>query len=198
MQREFGVPGVSLARGDHVCALYHDARGRNEVLVPYVEAGVRAGDKCYIAIDSEDPGAFVSSLGSDGAAAVATGQIEVQTLAGARRLRGATADQMLGFWDEALAATLDTGGYRFARLGGEATWWLTQGCSGHELVRYESELNRYTTSYSMSVLCLYDLTRFSGGLVVDLVRTHSRIMLGQLVLENPHRLTPEEFAALQP
>ena len=37
------------------------------------------------------------------------------------------------------------------------------------LVGYESELNRVTASYPVVVLCLYDLDRFSGEVVVNIV-----------------------------
>jgi hypothetical protein len=45
------------------------------------------------------------------------------------------------------------------------------------------------------ILCLYDLDLFGGGLVVDLLKTHPKIVLGGMVLENPHFMSPDEFRA---
>ena len=45
------------------------------------------------------------------------------------------------------------------------------------------------------ILCLYDISRFGGGVVVDLLKTHPKILLGGLVLENPNYMTPAEFLA---
>jgi hypothetical protein len=53
------------------------------------------------------------------------------------------------------------------------------------------------TKYPQMILCLYDLARLGGGMVVDLLKTHPKILLGGLVLENPHYLTPDELRALR-
>ncbi len=45
------------------------------------------------------------------------------------------------------------------------------------------------------ILCLYDLELFGGGIIVDVLKTHKKLLLGGLVLENPHYLTPDEFLA---
>ena len=44
------------------------------------------------------------------------------------------------------------------------------------------------------MLCLYDLRRLGSGVLLDLMRTHPRILLGGLVLENPHYLSDDEFS----
>ncbi len=38
------------------------------------------------------------------------------------------------------------------------------------------------------------LTLFGGGFLVDLLRTHPKLLLGGLVLENPHYIPPEQLA----
>jgi hypothetical protein len=45
------------------------------------------------------------------------------------------------------------------------------------------------------ILCLYDLDLFGGSMIIDLLKTHPKIMLGGMVIENPHYLTPDEFLA---
>jgi hypothetical protein len=44
-------------------------------------------------------------------------------------------------------------------------------------------------------LCLYDLGRFGGGILLDVLKTHRKVLLGGMVLDNPHYLTPDEFLA---
>jgi hypothetical protein len=46
-------------------------------------------------------------------------------------------------------------------------------------------------------LCLYDLTRYGAGVIVDLLRVHPIILLSGLVLENPYYLPPDELLAVQ-
>jgi hypothetical protein len=45
------------------------------------------------------------------------------------------------------------------------------------------------------ILCLYDLEGFGGGVVVDIMRTHKKLVLGGLVLDNPHYVSPDAFRA---
>jgi hypothetical protein len=40
---------------------------------------------------------------------------------------------------------------------------------------------------------MYDLERFGGGVVVDLLKTHPKLLLGGVLIDNPHALTPDEF-----
>jgi hypothetical protein len=47
------------------------------------------------------------------------------------------------------------------------------------------------------VLCLYDLAHFGGSMLVDVLRTHPKLLLGGMIIENPHYLTPNEFRALR-
>jgi hypothetical protein len=49
--------------------------------------------------------------------------------------------------------------------------------------------------YRQVMLCLYDLEEFGGTLIFDLLRTHSRLLLGGVLLENPYYKIPEEVMA---
>jgi hypothetical protein len=77
------------------------------------------------------------------------------------------------------------------------TWALRQAPGVEELVIYESELNRFLPRYPQVILCLYDLERFSGEIIIDLLKTHPKVLLGSMVVENPHYLEPDEFLAVR-
>jgi hypothetical protein len=38
---EFGVPGVALEPGDHICALYVSQTERDQIMPPFLQAGLR-------------------------------------------------------------------------------------------------------------------------------------------------------------
>jgi MEDS: MEthanogen/methylotroph, DcmR Sensory domain len=62
------------------------------------------------------------------------------------------------------------------------SWWA-----------YESELNRFMPRYPQVIVCMYDLMVYGGGIVVELLRTHPKILLGGMVLDNPHYLAPDDY-----
>jgi hypothetical protein len=73
------------------------------------------------------------------------------------------------------------------------TWALRDAPGVEHLVSYESELNRVTASYPVVVLCLYDLDRFSGEVVVNIVKTHPQVLIQGILVENPYYVGPDEF-----
>jgi hypothetical protein len=42
-------------------------------------------------------------------------------------------------------------------------------------------------------LCLYDLDRFSGEVVVNVVKTHPQVLVQGILVENPYYIGPDEF-----
>ena len=114
-------------------------------------------------------------------------------------LRGDTfsVQAMLDFWDESIGAALRGTGFSFARSVGEMTWALREMPGVHELVGYESELNRFLPRYPQVILCLYDLERFSGEMLVEILKTHPKVLVGSTVVENPYYVEPDEFLATQ-
>jgi hypothetical protein len=40
---------------------------------------------------------------------------------------------------------------------------------------------------------VYDLAKFGGAVVVDMLRTHPMVIIGSLLQENPFFVPPDEF-----
>jgi hypothetical protein len=203
---KFGLPGMVLEPGDHVCAMYLGTRQRDEFLLPFLRSGLMAGDKCLCVVDSSDPQTTVNALrgslkGIDVEDCLAAGQLEVAGSTGTYLSSGCFAkEEMLDFWEQNVGQLLATGRYRFARAAGEMPEPLRSVPGGLEaFIDYEADLNLFTKRHPQMVLvCMYDLDLFGGGIVVDLVRTHSRLLLGGLVLDNPHFRPPPGWATTVP
>jgi len=43
------------------------------------------------------------------------------------------------------------------------------------------------------VICAYDLTKFAGDVVIDVMRTHPLVIVGGILQENPFFVPPDEF-----
>lgn len=196
---ELGIPGLRLAEGDHVCAFYRGARARDEILIPYLQAGLRTGDKCICVVDAAEPREVLAALGSEAEVDqwISDTQLELRASTDAYLRSGRfCTEEMLTFWESFVGPAV-AGRFRFARSVGEMTWALRQVPGVEELVGYESELNRFLPRYPQVILCLYDLERFGGEIIIDLLKTHPRILLGGMVLDNPNYLEPDEFLAVR-
>lgn len=189
-----GIEEIGMAPGGHVCAFYRGDADRDQLLSDYLGAGLTAGDKCVCIVDSPGTAASLRALPLAFARPEPlAGQLDIYLpestyLAGG----GFTTADMLTFWAEHLAkARIE--GYSFCRLAGEMTWALRDAPGVEHLVGYESELNRITASLPVTVLCLYDLDRFSGEVVVNVVKTHPKVLVQGILIENPYYVGPDEL-----
>jgi hypothetical protein len=189
-----GIDEIDLLPGSHVCAFYQGDSDRDRLLTAYLGAGLTAGDKCICIVDSAFTAKRLKSLTRDSAGpGCPDSQLDVHLpestyLAGG----GFTTSDMLTFWTEGLTKA-EHEGYSFCRLAGEMTWALRDAPGVEHLADYESELNRVTSSYPVVVLCLYDLDRFSGEVVINIVKTHPQVLVRGILVENPYYVGPDEF-----
>ncbi len=189
-----GIDEIGLQPGSHVCAFYRGDSDRDRLLTGYLGAGLAAGDKCICIVDSAGTAERLGTLpGVCGEPGPFGGQLVIY-LPESTYLAGGefTTADMLTFWTEAMVKA-EIEGYSFCRLVGEMTWALRDAPGVEHLVGYESELNRVTASSPVVVLCLYDLDRFGGEVVVNVVKTHPQVLIQGILVENPYYLEPDEF-----
>jgi hypothetical protein len=195
--RQFSLSSLDLRPGEHFCALYCSEQERDTVLLPYLREGLMAGDKCLVAVHDNDSATLLDSIREsvDVPGSLASKQLEIRT--GTDPLldnEEFSIDEVIAFWDDNVRTALEAG-YPYIRLGAEASWWMPQLPGTEELVRYESELNRFAARYPQVILCMYDLRQYSESVVLDLLKTHPRVLLCGMLLENPYYLEPDEFLA---
>ena len=189
-----GIDGICLLPGSHVCAFYRGDHDRDRLLHGYLGAGLAVGDKCVCVVDSTFTAKWLEALiRASSEAGYSTGQLDIH-LPESTYLAGGdfTPSDMLALWTEGMIKAQHEG-YSFCRLAGEMTWALRDAPGVENLVGYESELNRVTSSNPVVVLCLYDLDLFSGEVVINIVKTHPRLLVQGILVENPYYAGPDEF-----
>ena len=205
------VLGLQLNVGDHICGFYRRPSERDDILVPFLVEGLKAGDTCTCVVDSCTPDDVLASMSA---------HIEVDPYLSVRQLEvldsdstyladgGFLPERMLKFWEAKArqspggarpgGARADTGGPSLARNIGDMSWAHRSQRAVADLIGYESELNRIMSNVPQVNLCLYDLTRCSGDLIMDVLKTHPKALLGGMVIDNPYYLHPDEFLATRP
>ena len=149
-------------------------------------------------VDATEPDAVLATLTGDTDLRTPLGSHQIEVLSSRQTyMRGGAFCKrtMIDFWDQSVGAALRDPRFTFARAVGEMTWALRDIPGAAELVSYESELNRFLPQYPQVILCLYDLERFSGEMVVDIMKTHPKVLVGGAVVENPYYLDPDAFLA---
>ncbi len=100
---------------------------------------------------------------------------------------------MMSFWEERVGTAIDSGSFEFVRSVGNMSWALDTKTEARELVRYESELNRFLPRYPQVMLCLYDLDQFNGEVLIGILETHPLVLLAGMVMENPYYIEPDRI-----
>ena len=192
-----GVGGLEAEVGDHICGLYAGQAQRDQVVIPFLEAGLIAGDKCICVVDEKDPGKIFKKLGRNGATSASPPAKQLDVIRAADlylRSGRFSADEIIGAWKAAVADAMYDG--RFDLVRAVETWSRRDVVPDmHELLLLESEMNRSLPLYPQVVVCLYDIERFGAGIIVDLLKTHPRMLIGEMLIENPYYLTPDELLA---
>lgn len=184
---------LDLGRGDHVCGFYYTHDERDAMLLPYLRGGLARGDKCVAVVDSLLPLDVIHSV-DESADAIATGQLEVYDSDETYLRTGAfVPDLTIEFWEARTKELVDRGEFALIRLLGELSWLDRSDTPREAIVRYESWADGFVSRYPISILCLYDLRRLGSSVLMDLLRTHPKLLMGGLLLENPHHIPSDAF-----
>lgn len=200
------VLGLQLSVGDHICGFYRRPSERDDILIPFLVEGLKAGDKCTCVVDSCTPDDVLANMSEhiEVDPYVSGCQLEVLDSYGTYLAGGGfLPERMLRFWEAKARQSL--GGERacpdgpvMARNIGDMSWAHRGGRVTGDLMGYESELNRIMSDFPQVNLCLYDLTRCTGDLIMDVLKTHPKALLGGMVIDNPYYLEPDEYLASRP
>jgi hypothetical protein len=162
-------------------------------------SGVRNGDKCYCVVAAPPTeGTLYDVLATpEVRQALATAQVElVDPSSTYMSMAEFSGDALIDFWDETVRQATIADSYPFVRITGEMPPSLRETPGRAEFFRYEALLNDWITKYPQAVVCLYDLRYWGSGMLVDIVRTHPRVMVGGLVFDNPYYSNPAVATAV--
>jgi PAS domain S-box-containing protein len=181
---------------DHPCLIYETRAERLAVVVPFIRIGLEGNERCLCFAPETSVEIILEELtagGIDTADALARGMLFIPAI---HDIYGKDEpfipEQVLEFLDQAVKDAKKDG-LTGLRLIGEMPWAL-EGTSGIEpLMEYEARLNDFIHSHDMPALCLYDRARFSPESLLDVIRTHPKVIFGKVVSRNYSYLPPDEF-----
>ena len=180
----------------HACAFFHSREEEYDLLLPFSKASEAAGQRLFHVVDKshrEERRERLAEAGLDVEKAEREGQLEIRPWEDAY-LRGARFDQnaMLALIEEVLKEGRAKG-FGQTRLWANMEWAVNDLPGVHDIVEYETRLNKFLPQYDDVVVCTYDLNKFSAPVVMDIMRTHPQVIIGGMVQENPFYVPPDEF-----
>jgi len=188
--------GGILGQRRHICAFFNSLDEEHRVLRSFIKDGFARGDKAFHLVDPDlwdDHLRRLAEAGIDVGQAMGTGQLVLRRWQDAQ-LRGDRFDQdaMLALLEEVLQSGAASG-YPLTRLVAHMEWALLDKPGVDDLLEYETRINYVLPKYDDPVICTYDLSKFSGGVVMDIMRTHPVVIIGEVLQENPFFVPPDQF-----
>jgi hypothetical protein len=189
------LAGRTLKETRHICAFFHSQEERNKILMPFFKEGFERGEKLFHIVDGRRRDEHLCACrdgGIDVDACERTGQLEVRTWEEAYLKDGYfDGDRMIQILTDVLEQNRNT--YKLVRLMGDMEWALETVPGVTDIVEYETKLNLVSPNYPDPIVCVYDLNRHSGSVVMDILRTHPMVIIGGVLQENPLYVPPAEF-----
>ena len=101
----------------------------------------------------------------------------------------------LARWQEWLAGSARPGWFTFASATGGFASAASSLVAAAEFGRMEAELRRTADHSPRTLCCAYDLDRCDGNLVVDIMKTQPRVLVGNTVVENIYHVAADPAMA---
>ena len=179
----------------HACAFVGSAAEERAVIDPFFIEGMRLGEKAVYIVDPQHRDDHEARLR---AAASSADLLEVTTWNDAH-LKGGTFDQdrMMAALDVMIREHATTGRPPM-RLVGQMGWVFSSPPGIEQLVAYEANVNDVLNRGKTPTVCVYDVRRLSGSMMMDLMRAHPLTVMNGVLHENPfYTPAPEMLRDIQ-
>jgi len=195
--RPITLAGSTLTGPRHVCAFFGDKEEMFRAVLPFIAEGLEQREKAIHIVSANNIDLHLGYLAAGGVdvdAVLASGQLQIvewnQSYFHGREFDEGAA---LGVIDQLLTDAHEQG-YPRVRLMGDMDWVLENRLGTENWASFEAQLNDLVIRHPVDVvICAYDLSRFGGSAVLDVMRTHPAAIVGGLLQHNPFYTDPKEM-----
>lgn len=188
--------GEALAHATHVCAFFDSSQQEYACIAPFFAEGLAQGEQVISIREAARVEEHLRDLRRllpgplDGA--LASNQLRVLAAEESYLQDGPfESDRMFRMVDQMLREA--RAGYSRVRTCGDMSWALKHLPGMEELMAYEARVNELTREHDCTMMCVYDVDRFSGKAVMDVLATHPVVIMNERLYQNPYYIEPRDF-----
>ena len=189
------LAGRTISHTNHICAFFNSKDEQYKVLMPFFKDGFDQGEKLFHVVDPKlhhDHRCACRKGGIGVDTAEADGQLEIGDWESTYLKDGYfDGDRMIAMVEDMLADS--RGDFPRVRVTGNMEWALESAPGVAGVIEYETKLNYVLPNYHDVFVCVYDLNKHGGDVVMDILRTHPMVIIGGVLQENPLYVQPDDF-----
>lgn len=181
----------------HVCAFFNSRDEEYQVLSPFFKEALDQGEKNLHIVNpamAEDHRIRLQDAGINTHQCEACGQLDIVPWESAYLDEAGVfdKDKMLATVDFLTGAGRDAG-FERVRIMGNMDWVFEDIPGAEQILEFEAEVNEVLERNRQPAVCVYDIAKLSGSMMMDLLRTHPLTLIGGVVQENPFFTPPNEL-----
>jgi hypothetical protein len=191
------VCGQRLDRPMHLCAFFDSEHEEYDCLVPFFAEGLDQGEQVITIRDSNHCAEHLAKLRElmpcPTDAPIRENQLRLVASEETYLQDGTFEAERMYSLLRAMLRNAAGSGFKRVRACGDMTWALRNMPGTDELIEYECNVNKLVLAHECTLMCLYDVNKFSGRAVMDVLATHPLVVMGKRVYENPYYVRPDVF-----
>ena len=174
----------------HACAFVMGPEEEQAVIDPFLVEGMRSGEKAVYIVDPQKWLEHEARLAPQSP----TPELLEVTTWNEAHLKGGSFDQerMMSSLDEMLREHAKSGRPPM-RVVGQMGWILSSPPGIEQLVAYEASVNEVLNRGRTPTVCVYDVRKMTGSLMMDLLRAHPLTVMNGVLHENPFYTPAKEL-----
>jgi hypothetical protein len=194
-----GIGDYSCNWGTHICCLYETEAERDQLLLGYLNRGDRDGNLQFYCPSEQTHEEFEQKYAHFCPQCAShyrnPDHFSLITPQSFYYPSGTFSPWEMEKTITAYVSGIQARGRRYVRAIAEMAWAL-QAIPGVDLLMaYESRLNYLIPGSPVISLCAYNIHKFSGALIMQVLRTHPYTLTGGIITQNPYYLHPDVWLA---
>ena len=194
--KEVHLAGEVLDHTRHIGAFFNNREESYRILLPFIKEGFDHGNRAVHVLGPGERDEHVRQLEQAGinvAEAEEKSQLVIRFWDNTYLLDGHIDVARQIALIEELLADGKAQGFELTRLIVRMEWALQDLPALNQIAEYEGRLNQALQKYDGVVCWTYDLSKFSASAIIDTLRTHPFVLIGEVLHRNAFFVPPEEL-----
>jgi hypothetical protein len=182
-----------IPRGSHICWFYRSTAERDAIMFPFLKAGIETQEQCNCVLGEQEHHRLKVGLqqqGVDVETVISSGQLSILDPVELYCPQGHfDLGEKEQLWNEIYTNSRDAG-YPLVRLIEDMDWIAQAVPSEDKLLEHEIGLNYQLRKNQGVAICQYNLTKFKGETIINVLKVHPIIIWGGIAVRNPFYVEP--------